>query len=313
MRKRTKAPSRPIISRWWTSEHGYSWLESEVDPHRRKLMLTAHPANEIQDDINVWITPYELSEDHPWIIVGNGDPACHGDPKLDIVYSPLDEPGLHRTLASREVSQEGILEFVEAFGFLGRWTSELSLRNQADVLFWGESFDQWAEEIYRMRVLLELWDCYRSTSIDAAARLENLVVIARGEAFVYGKPFPVPEEVRFKDLAAPMAGIPALGDKTQMLRLAALAIVRDALNVELAEGTRPAINASPGSPIWLVPNDLQGALYAMFAEEVIGRTQPTQACAACGTYFLPKHGRQIYCDDRCKFKGYRQNKKKKEA
>jgi hypothetical protein len=96
-------------------------------------------------------------------------------------YAPLDEfSGLFRTFADTPTTQEGVLAFAKRFGHLGfgidgdlldegqpRSDEEWRELDQAaaDEPNW-EPFDNWCEEIVRLRECVEVWDRAQNGSAD---------------------------------------------------------------------------------------------------------------------------------------------------
>ncbi len=83
------------------------------------------------------------------------------------------------------------------------------------------------------------------------------------------------------------------------------------VNMTLAETTVPVIQIRRGSQIQLRPINLLGAMYLQLALELIGQSPDAMKCHHCGKWFVPEHGRQIYCSTSCNFKAYRKRKNEK--
>ncbi|MGI8924876.1 MAG: hypothetical protein ACR2HJ_12775 [Fimbriimonadales bacterium] len=76
------------------------------------------------------------------------------------------------------------------------------------------------------------------------------------------------------------------------------------LNAKLGELAKPYISQGRGH-ISLYPSNLLGAIYAMFADEVLGYGRPPSPCLSCGSYFRPPTRRRQYCSDRCRVRAHR--------
>lgn len=246
---------------------------------------------------------------HPWLVLGAPTDSADGR-----IFDPLKISGLHRLFAALKPTEEAIREFALEHGLLGREIRRLvSVDGQEER--WGEPFVRWHDEIHKMRILLmlfdgthgktpmsseQLWEFIRADGEQVHFGLESCEYLwpDRGSPDVFGLEHPFPDPIK----RMPFDQQQLLGSKL---------LVRDALNYELELGARPAVDMVPGSQVTLIPNDLLGAMYVMFAQETIGQSPSTAKCQGCGRWFVPTHGRQIYCDDRCKFKGYRQRKKDK--
>ena len=62
--------------------------------------------------------------------------------------------------------------------------------------------------------------------------------------------------------------------------------------------------------IYLFPDSLKAAIYTLVALELSGRQRPSVICAGCGSYFIPGHGRQRFCEDACRKRSWHQKHKK---
>jgi len=276
------------------------------------------------DETQIEIEPpkYEQIDVCLWMVV-NADPSegSHSE-HLTIPYDPLEQPNLHREFARIEIAPDPIIAFANSFGFLGRLTEILDNVDESDKSqYLGESLEDWGTQIFQMRTLTEIWDLYCNPNPDSNRRLADLLEISGDTISVdqnYVIAFAATQSTSpptidwdWDELETSLEDLPRGLDDVARLRMGARLLVRDAVNYELREGSYASIDAKHGSPIYLVPRDLRGALYVMFAQELLGQSIPSIRCDACGSYFVPEHGKQRYCDDRCKFKAYRQRKKEK--
>lgn len=108
----------------------------------------------------------------------------------------------------------------------------------------------------------------------------------------------------------------AMGHVTEILDLVGFSYVvfarlmlADILNHEMALGTSPATVGEFGSPIFLLPTDLLGALYALMAEEAIGPVRGSRICPGCGISFSARHATRTICSPRCRQRVRRARKK----
>jgi len=74
------------------------------------------------------------------------------------------------------------------------------------------------------------------------------------------------------------------------------------INAQLRGKVSPGLLPFSENPLQFFPNSLLSALYTQFLLELAGRTRPPILCANphCGRHFEPTHGRQAFCDDKCR-------------
>lgn len=316
----------PFAAAWWVQSSGYE-LRTDLNPSGvtlnpdldwslvvgGKMIAKLHQPG-WQDELHVqqagkWLT---LCTDE------SGKSAPRGSS-----YDPLQNVGLHRLFADLR-SETAILEFAHEYGLLGREISKLRPHSQhlknlqgqpldQEDFYWGEALDTWYEEIGCMRILLALHEALQSKSplIEEIVRSlvdidpRGILQVGTGYADALQGATHVPLRMKIPVLAHRLDVCSGMESWNELARM----WFEAQINRCLAEGTRPAIEARAGAPVYILPRDLLGAIHIMLAEEITGQAGNTIKCHACGKYFFPEHGRQIYCDDRCKFKAYRQRKK----
>jgi hypothetical protein len=177
----------------------------------------------------------------------------------------------------------------------------------------GEAVEGWYEEIRGVALLLRLWELYRDPKTDEND-LYELVWIGGGA--VSFKPEAMGEDGSeaspwmYQDFLTPFPK--GDGDSDSYIRWGARLLLEGVLSFALASLTVPTFAAIPGGQISLVPNNLLGAIYVHFVQEVLGRADPLTRCAACGKWFVARHASRIYCTDACKMKAYRRSRSGKE-
>jgi hypothetical protein len=76
------------------------------------------------------------------------------------------------------------------------------------------------------------------------------------------------------------------------------------INRQMQGHVSPAVLPFRQGDVYLFPDCLLAAMYVLFALEVSGKQRPAQMCRECGRYFVPQHGLQQYCEDRCRKRRY---------
>lgn len=244
--------------------------------------------------------------DAPWLV----GPA-HGEPYDARQYAPLAIPNLHRRFAALQPTPERIKKFADRHGMLGHGTALVAPDTSAQPLRSGESFTFWATEIERMAHLLAVWDLVRRR---AAGKLGQLVVWRAASSSSAS----VSVTWRGQNGALRtvwLARRGVLGDELlarwrpgDVIEPARYYICR-AINEQLHGHVSPAVLPFRDGDIFLIPDCLLGAVYVLFALEVSGKQRPAIVCRGCGRYFIPTHGLQHYCDDRCRKRRYYQRHK----
>ncbi len=228
----------------------------------------------------------------------------HGEP-----YMPLEHASLYREFAELETRHQ-ILSFCTRFGFLGRYVYGLSSDPARGSDFAGEHFTVWNEQIAKLKQLVRLFDALRKPkySDEAVERLIDLGGRGKGPEFRDKEP----GGVQVRDFYVPGYTLPMRTVSTLTIREAGELVLLDQVNKELALGTYPATTMLEGSAVYVVPRDLLGALYLLFAREAMGGLRAPKFCDGCGKWFIPEGSmKQTYCSDSCKYRAYRKRKKDK--
>jgi hypothetical protein len=328
MNKQKKVPEQ-VVAVWWTSDVGYRFNEAPMSGDGNRMVRLTDATQGVLESLDE--VAVEVVDNWLWLIVNVTEGVISPEEHLSISYNPMDVTALHRTFARTKCNRDGVCEFARQYGFLGRNTLSLNEFDEKTgerlaVRHWGEAFNEWVREIAQLRALLDIWDLYRDPNSAALDRLSSMFITEDSDYTVddsYFAPIldesvssvldywgnPMFEADDAPILATDSDDIPPVGDSGTRLRLIARKLLKETVNEQLRDGVYASIDVRDGAPIQLVPRDLLGAIYIHLARELLGESVPSKACAACGRYFVPEHGKQIYCDERCKFKAYRLRKK----
>jgi len=234
-------------------------------------------------------------------------------------YDPMGMPWLHRKFASLEMRFDSLARFATLYGHLGRAQYVLRGKDGRRHVM-GECDDQWLSEVARMRGLLDVWDLVRDGSEAACRTLEErFVEVDDGMAMFreWGEMYPSEIELGLSgenhDFDASLHLIEVVdveGLYGLDVRSAAHALLCSAVNEGLADGAHPAIGMpyAPGA-VAMEPRDLLGAMYVHLAREMLDGGPGYEKCEGCGRWFVPRDPRQMYCEPKCKSKGYRSRKR----
>jgi hypothetical protein len=319
------APTGPYKTIWHVSDVGYVLPDEYAFQPTEKGLTLIHAGIDGRrpEETEPSYTPDQIL----WMVIASeakdGDQLDH----LNLVYDPMEEPSLHRTFARLPLKAAAIVEFANTYGFLGRETTALErfpMREEGtpEPGYYGEQLEDWCTHIFKLQTLLKIWDCYQNPDPPSFALLSKILEI--DDESIWIRQQYVSEvcdsyegdtpsiDWDWDALETDISELPSVAEDAVRLRLGARLLIREAVNDELRLSTHALIDVKEGSEIYLVPTDLLGAIYIHFAKELVGRSTPTKQCRGCGSYFIPEHGRQIYCDERCKFKAYRQRKKEAE-
>ncbi|MBC8065831.1 MAG: hypothetical protein H7Y17_13445 [Chlorobia bacterium] len=295
-----RSDPRPYRAKWWISSAGYEWKD---DLEASESQVQFFPNWDHGSGFAKVNKPRSFfpSETGPWLIA-KSEPSVLDEHFHE--YDPMTVPGLHRILAELNPSKEPILEFVSRYGFCGSITTRLRAKGTSETDdFFGESLKQWLVVCGSISSLVRLWDLARMRPAAAYRDLSKILEL-RGSEYSWTPDSPDDEAVR---IMRPL--LPPNLDEASELSLLAKHTLQLMLNFNLGSSTVPFVEVRPGSQIRLQPKNLGGAIYLHLALEVMGKSVPAERCQACGRWFIPKHGSQIYCRPECKFKGYRQRKK----
>lgn len=337
LKMKDKGYRNPVKATCWKSDVGFR-IASE------KLVSTKETAWFLDEFGEEGGTQFEHlhvdgdAEPLGWLIVNcdhrESDPLEH----FSICYDPMSEPMLHRQFAGLPVRVSSVLSFANEYGFLGRRMERLISppEDQPVATEWsqyGEAIDYWMFQLIHMKALIQIWDAYRDPSPAAMKLLCERIEIAGDIAQLaddfwfsqvdefrrnYSGVIPEltdessPNDEQQKSFWTLLEELPPQLEASTKIRMAARLMLRNEVNNQLREGSFAHIDVKDGSPVLLMPRDLLGAMYVHLANELVGKSVPSKQCPACGRYFEPQHGKQTYCNESCKYKGYRQRKKAKE-
>lgn len=250
------------------------------------------------------------------------------------IYDPSTIHVLHKELADLEPEQEAILAFANRRGLLGwrNWIAvepakyeevrlEASKPGKSERVwgrmdgFSGETVSFWQHHISKVKLLMEMLVLLRKESPDASEaihkRLEELEIEAQQD------PTRIDDDDALLKPFNPFLG--AYGPRTAV----ALVYDRDPfegarhllevdLNVELRRCAHPAVSMEwQRLGIWT--GDLLSTVYADLALDATGQVGEIRRCPSCGTWFEVTHGRQTFCEDKCKSRNRRRLLKEREA
>lgn len=286
--------------------------------------------------------PAACGDAGPWLVA----PGSMGESFPATRKLAFANRNLHRTFASVRPTQDRIDKFAARYGLLGLGCPLFDPTIAVQPLRYGESFQAWRREITKMAGLVRLWDAVQREDRDtlrpfvtwqaeprqvvvsfawsasrlwpevakehrlAQSRAENISLLR--EAVAKDRDGYV--EIQVDRLASDLLGIASsefldrweFGDTIEPVRYY---IYRE-VNRVLDGRVKPAVLPYRANDLYFFTDSLLAALYALFALELTGKVRPAIICAGCGTYFIPDHGGQEYCEERCrKLRWYRDNRR----
>lgn len=280
----------------------------------------------------------------PWLVAPG---SWNGEPHLVMRKSAFAKRNLHRLFAAVRLSPDRIERFAAEYGLLGRSAPLFDPAKEVQSPRIGESFQLWRREITKMAGLLRLWDAVRNGDEDALRpfvlwqREPRQVVVS----FAWSR-----SELR-QDLVRDHQRAPSIQATHELLRRAVakdrdgyIELKVDRLASDLYGATssevldrwefgdtiaplqyyvfrevnraldghvKPAVLPFRNNDLYFFVDSLLTALYALFALELTGKIGAPILCAGCQSYFVPDHGAQKYCEDRCRKRHwYHENKGK---
>ena len=265
-------------------------------------------------------------------------PSDGGPMRLREPYEPMQKyPTLFRSFAELPQTEEGILGFANAYGWLGlyeeRWAEAIPKDGYPEMIlsplwgygskwFYAESLSSWLDEIRAMHLALELWDAINN--IDLRWFMENIEIAAdrrkpngtsilqynvRGEsmsASIYDDAVVLPETINASEdilQTIPSSHVIHSGWK----------LLVEILNRQLAKYTASSFDyvARDGRyRLHVIPKHLLGALWLQLSRGVDGNKTYLR-CRGCETWLevsLKATGyrtSRAYCSDACRSKAYR--------
>jgi hypothetical protein len=289
-------PDIPLQFRWQTAEGGYHWLESHAVDGSDRMR-------------------------HPFLT--HGRPIGAGGFRL-MAYQPLAAfSGLFRVFADTEPSRDGIREFADRFGPLGRNIEKpIPLYDQPNAqgipVGTGEPLGAWSDEILIMRYAVELWEAARNGDVATLERVIHWKPDGSGVEIVghpgvsRGQLPEVPARVERAWIASIHLGQDVLGRFVPGdLVKPALHYLQSTINDKLEGRASPRLLWDPKRErlsLYIMPTGLVGALWLQFARAVERDSQFRQ-CAECGIWFELARGTarsdKLYCSTPCRTKAYR--------
>lgn len=289
---------------WEVTEGGYTWVKEHV----------------IVNDGG------KPSDNRPqWVLT---DRLALGSRYVKKQFAPLRrDTGLFRIFASTPLTREGILQFGNKYGLLGigkplYWPSPNEPKQLLPV--WGETHQDWANQIDQMRRAVDLWDMERTNDIVGLSR------------YIYRE-----DEKRASDGSVRSAAgwrydshpnllrekvAPASGRTWQLVeprlellkewnaRMPALFLVQRWINDHLEGAVSPRLlyDRERGKRLLrFIPHNLLGALWLQFAQAIDGNKE-YRSCKECGKWFEMSldafRTSRLFCSDPCKSKDYRKRK-----
>lgn len=234
-------------------------------------------------------------------------------------YLPLHMfTGLFRTFADTPPTKEGILHFANKYGHLCEMQYVVPVDykgRQARAA--AEPLSFWQQQIWDMRLAVELWDAVQARDVAALGRRLTWTEGPGGTGILYDTHLTGDSgEPRYTEwIAAPNIHPERLkrfarGD----LVMPALYRLQRVVNEHLRGQLSPVLGWDEhGSNLGLhvFPQSLIGALWLQFARAITGR-KAYRRCEECGTWFevSPEAARtnRIYCSNACRTKAYRRRK-----
>jgi hypothetical protein len=227
-------------------------------------------------------------------------------------YAPLQqETGLFRELAEVPPTQEGILAFANRYGNLGLvayYAAAGSMHDEQEYGRFGEPLESWIQEIAAMKEAVELLDLVRrrdETALSRKLRWRAKPVEGTPPCWVYeSSAGSVPVHGGTSPYTPADIFAPALGLLTRWVNERLWGNTTLSLASDRTEG-KPLLEIKVGT--------LRIALWVQLAQAIV---QPAdyRRCKTCGRWFaVPDDLRkadQVFCQDACKSKDYRDRKAK---
>jgi hypothetical protein len=298
--------------RWQIPKDGFRWIEAKVLRNNGGA-----PPGQARHDNRI--------EDHPqWVLT---DGLGIGMPFVRTVYPPLKLfPALFRTFAQVQPdSREGILGFASEYGNLGigrplALTAEDEPKRLLGVF--GETHQDWANQIVAMRRAVEVWDLLQARDKAALSRFIRYQAAGPNnpEAWIYDSRPDLPPKMfpltpgRLQQLIEPVEDLLKPGD----VLMPALFLVQRWINSHLDGQVSPRLlyHLDVGKQVLqFMPSNLLGAMWLQFAQAIAGNKQQ-RACKECGRWFEisseddGRTARKLFCSDPCKSRDYRGRKDK---
>jgi len=282
----------PFANLWTVPENGFRWADKEVIP--------------------VGLSEFDrVGNPPPWLIYSKYKDRVKG-------YPPLAFPGLHREFGKmgsllnkdEDQLQKAIIEFAETWGFLGH-SFRLLPQNVFEYFHVrGETFAYWRSQITHMAALLDLWEMVK---IENNRILRKYVKWRRLEdgtpAYTIEYLLKSPHKVGILFVGKDTENLFKYGDVVEPVRL----YMHEEINRQMLGHISPVIFPYLESEIYMKPDCLLSAMYVLFALEIkqyVSQGYGPQLCKGCITYFVPRHGKQKYCNENCRWKTAKRRQRK---
>jgi hypothetical protein len=300
-----------ITFRWRVPSDGYKWVEERVlESDGDETRPSKRPE-------------WALTTGRPW----NAEyMAKH--------YSPLSHfPAMFRTFADLPFDdRDAILAFANEHGDLGIG-KQLHVTEEGDpnalVMMTGETHQDWALSIFRLREAVALWDLLRSRDVTGLARhLRWEPKAPRADGWV------VPRDAWHYDShpdlprdrpVFPQRRSQLVFQKFEELPLTpgdlltpASVLIQEWVNEQLEGKAMPRLLHHLGLGrlvMQIVPNSLLTAMWLQLAHAIAGSKQ-YRACKECAGWFEisgdddGRTARRLFCSDPCKSRDYRRRKER---
>jgi hypothetical protein len=251
------------------------------------------------------------------------DGAAPGVPYKYERYLPLkEETGLFKIFAEAEPTEESISEFADRFGMLRgddreKIVPKVPIGNPHQNIVGGETFNEWAGEIFAMRQAVYLWDLVRNADLATLGQLftlreDDIIFDSTPEGVDLKTKPPKPLSTHIRSFSRDRGGPGGeqrfeKGDLIQPALYHLQGIVNDRLKAETA--SRLLWDAdSRDLVLRMVPKNLLGAIWFQFAE-MVSKKQGLKQCEQCGKWFRVAAGigrtDKKYCSQRCRTQWYR--------
>jgi hypothetical protein len=221
-------------------------------------------------------------------------------------YDYMRPVALHRlfaTLDERDPTE--VAAFADKYGLLGGDATLILIPRVPDadwpekVRATGESLSYWQYQVRAVRDLIASFDLLANTASQSNEDLLERIYAMQSNY----PPRDTDRELRgVADCVLELFPDSEYKNHTREVTYSALTWL---INMVLETEVIPKVELQPTRTIKFVPKNLLGAIHAHLAHEVLGEYVTPRQCPACGTWFTPIHGRQKYCQDRCRSKAYR--------
>jgi hypothetical protein len=298
----------PFDFQWTVPARGYEWVQAYVSSRT--------PAEE------------DWFEEPQWLLV-HKDPGGRKRPP----YRPLHDfrfLGLFRVFAEVKLCREAILEFANQYGALGiPRPGTLNHPWPPWPEFEGETLNDWAWQIEKMRQAVEVWDMLQTKHKKGLQRLIRWGHRVRPGGIPNSGPFwwfyrshpdTAPPNIEPRGIPAwpgeskdDMLAIPGMAEEGDLLTPARIFLAKW-VTQSLKGAASPAMHYDKEYQrlnLQIVPQTLLAALWLQLAR-AIDTDKTYRRCKACPRWFEVSAGNsrtdRLFCSDACKSRDYRAKK-----